>query len=548
LNLKKKSYKFFSFSNKNGRKYMFSYFKYSILFVLLSINIFANYVVFNNPTSTLYGTPNISQPGEDNNDPSIASSKTGKYVYLSWRRVIGGNYQIQVGISSDFGQTFINPTTTPYTTPNLSPSTSTSFDGKIRTSDDGKYVYCAWRESLAQQRIQVAISSDYGVTWTSPTSTPGGAPNLSVSGQNASQPELTTDSSGKYVYCVWRRVDDVTTNTTIQVAISSDYGVTWANPTTVPGALTTPDLSDNNQNASDAFIKTNSTGQYVYAVWERANGLGATIVQVAISSTYGDAWADPTTVTGSGTPNLSADGNNASTPKLATDSSGKYVYAVWDRVNAGGNNIIQVAISSAYGDVWTNPTMVTGSGTPNLSDDGKNAITPEITTDCNTGKYVYAIWKRVDGNGNNIIQVSISSAYGDVWVDPTTVTGNGTPNLSAAGQNAHSPTITTDNSGRYVYAAWQRVDFSGNTIIQAAVSSDSGLDWSNPGATTQTTPNLSAAGQGATNPMIATSSSGVYIPIMWIRTNDSGDTIVQVNIGYFYPTMHFPVSALDVVR
>jgi hypothetical protein len=462
--------------------------------------------------------------------------------------VIGVNYQIQVGISSDFGQTFINPTTTPYTTPNLSPSTSISFDSKIRTSDDGKYVYCAWRESLEQQRIQVAISSDYGVTWTSPTSTPGGFPNLSVSGQNASQPELTTDSSGKYVYCVWRRVDGGTTNTTIQVAISSDYGVTWTNPTTVPGTLTTPDLSDNTQDASDCFVKTNSTGQYVYAVWKRADGTGSTIVQVAISSTYGDAWADPTTVTGSGTPNLSADGNDARTPKVSTDSSGRYVYVVWDRVNAGGNNIIQVAISSAYGDVWVNPTTVTGSGTPNLSDDGNNAIIPDVITDCNTGKYVYAIWERTDTNGNSIIQIAISSTYGDVWVDPTTVTGNGTPNLSINGQNATTAAIATDNSGRYVYAAWQRVNSSGNTIIQVAVSSDNGLDWSNPGATTQTTPNLSEAGRNATDPMIAASSSGAYIPIMWVRINDSFDLMIQMNIGYFYPTMHFPVSALDVVR
>ena len=64
------------------------------------------------------------------------------------------------------------------------------------------------------------------VNFTIPTTTPTGiSPNLSEAGEGALRPQITTDSTGKYVYAVWNRSDG--SNQIIQVAISSDYGNTW---------------------------------------------------------------------------------------------------------------------------------------------------------------------------------------------------------------------------------------------------------------------------------------------------------------------------------
>ena len=366
------------------------------------------------PTTTPsdLGTPNLSDSGEAARRAQIATDSSGRYVYAVWERSDGINFIIQTAISSDFGVTWVNPTLTPPGTapPNL---------------------------------------SDPGPT-----------------GMSSNRAQIATDSSGTYVYAIWQRFDG--RNSAIQIAISSDFGVTWVNPTLTPPGTAPPNLSNSTPPAGDAKspqIATDSSGRFVYAIWERDNGIGPNIIiQTAISSDFGVTWGDPTSTPPGTSPNLSVSNQDAFNAQIATDSSGRYVYAVWERSD-GRNNIIQTAISSDFGVTWVNPiTTPSDLGSPNLSFSGQNAQSAQIATDSGS---VYAIWQRFDGR-YNIIQIAISSDFGETWVNPTTTPSDlGSPNLSDSGQSAQSAQVATDSSGNYIYAIWQRFDGRYN-IIQTA--------------------------------------------------------------------------------
>ncbi|NGX35420.1 MAG: hypothetical protein K1000chlam1_00243 [Candidatus Anoxychlamydiales bacterium] len=59
---------------------------------------------------------------------------------------------------------------------------------------------------------------------------------------------------------------------------------------------------------------------------------------------------------------------------------------------------------------FSDPTS-TPFGTPDLSDSNENAVDSQITTD-NSGRYVYAIWKRDDGTVTYVIQTTTSRDFG----------------------------------------------------------------------------------------------------------------------------------------
>ncbi len=517
-----------------------------LIAIILNSSIFAINVNFSNPTTTPsdLGAPNLSDSGQNAFNSQIATDSSGRYVYAVWQRSNGSNIIIQVTISSDFGVTWADPTSTPSDlgAPNLSDSGEDAFNSQIATDSSGRYVYAVWqRSTFGTEIIQVAISSDFGVTWTDPTSTPSGTspPNLSDPGKNAEASQIATDSSGRYVYAVWDRVDS-SGKLIIQVAISSDFGVTWTDPTTTPTGTSPPNLSDPGQNAFASQIATDSSGRYVYAVWQRSNAAND-IIQVAISSDFGVTWADPTsTPSDLDSPNLSDSGEDANLAQIATDSSGRYVYAIWQR---SVTSIIQVAISSDFGVTWTDPTSTpSGTSPPNLSASGEAASRSQIATD-STGRYVYAVWQRSNG-AIDIIQVAISSDFGVTWTDPTTTPTGTSPNLSVSGNSATISQIATDSSGRYVYAVWVRSNGT-NNIIQVAISSDFGVTWTDPTTTpTGTTPpNLSVSGANANRPQIATDSTGRYGYAVWDRVDTNN--IIQVTNGF---KTFFPLNSLTIKR
>lgn len=391
------------------------------------------------------------------------------------------------------------------------------------TSSNGEYVHALWNKyDTSYSVIQTASSSNSGATWTNPTSTPanGGAPNLSE--KNGYSPRIATNSTGQYVYAIWREHDG--TNFVVQTAKSSDYGVTWVFPTSTTGNGGSPDLSDKNEETMYPSIITDSTGQYVYAIWS-ISSTRFLMVQTVKSSDYGVTWQDPSSTTGdAGPPNLSNSEGNATDSKIATSSTGQYVFATWARYN-GSNYIIQTVMSWNYGEDWMSPSLTPGNGgVPNLSDNGFDARVPGIKIDP-SGQYIYAIWQRKNNSDNDVIQVAFSSTYGDTWFDPTTTTGDGgTPNLSNDGDNAYYPHISMASNGRDVYATWYIWDLIlEKTIVQATQSTDFGSNWINPTVSAQSIPENVDLPPG---PVIDTDLTKKYSYGVWFNTS-AQDFVVQ---------------------
>ena len=293
--------------------------------------------------------------------------------------------------------------------------------------------------------------------------------NLSDAGQNASAPQVAMDPTGEAV-AVWIRSNG--TNTIVQAAGKPTGSESWSTP---------DNLSAAGQNATVPQVAIDSSGNAI-AIWLRSNGTNA-IVQAA-TRPAGGSWSTPE--------DLSAAGQNASTPQVAIDPAGD-VIAVWSRSN-GTNTIVQAASRPAGGS-WSSPT--------DLSEVSQNAAQPQVAV--NQSGDVVAVWERSNG-ANTIIQAA-SRPTGGSWSAPV--------NLSEAGQNANAPQVAIDPAGDAV-AVWNRAS-GANTIIQAS-SALAGGSWSTP-------IDVSEAGPSTGASRVALDSNGDAVAV-WRRSNGA-NTIIQ---------------------
>ena len=105
--------------------------------------------------------------------------------------------------------------------------------------------------------------------------------------------------------------------------------------------------------------------------------------------------------------------------------------------------------------------------------------------------------------------VLVSEAAALTWSAPV--------DLSAAGQFASSPQVTVSADGSKLTGVWERYNGS-NWIVQARTSTDSGAVWSAP-------VDLSAAGQDANDPRVTSSADGSRLASVWRRYNGSNNII-----------------------
>jgi hypothetical protein len=294
----------------------------------------------------------------------IVTSNSGQYVYAIWQ---ASGSIIQTKYSSDNGQNW-SAVTDLSASGAIFPQIITNKDS-TNPANDGKYVYAVWSGlDGVFNRIQAAVSSDNGQTWNSPTSTPAsdGTPNLSQPGGFANRPQITTCSDGQYVYAIWERFDG--TINRIQTAVSSDNGLNWDYPTSTPALDGTPNLSQPRLFSIDGTsgnpnIVTDSTGKYVYAIWRRSTDiLSNSFIQVAISADNGLTWTDPTS-TPQGTPNISTPGDSANFIDISISSNGEYIYATWFQTDGSlqgfqvANGILLVPIKKVGFPVVLIPIM-----------------------------------------------------------------------------------------------------------------------------------------------------------------------------------------------
>lgn len=463
--------------------------------------------VWSNPTSAPVGAalPAISGTGTDGKAPSIAVS--GLNAVAVWRTEAGApHYSVRVAYSTDGGATWSDPTGVPTgeTVPELAAGT---YMGDPQVAISGSNAVAVWTKRTtglgAVDLVQTAFSTDGGVTWSDPTTVPP------VDGFTAGTPP-NISAAGANAYTPRVAING------LAVVAEWTYdllGTTYAQAvySTNGGAAWSKPTSvpggGGTPYLSDAGSNADkpslaASDSNAVAVWRRNN-----VVQVARSSSGGAAWSDPTGVpTGLTAPALSGSGQTIDYVEVA--ASGSVAVAVWTR-----NGTVQVARSSDGGDTWTSPTGVPGGmSPPNLS--GSSATFAEVAV---SGTTAVAVWVR-----NNTVEVAYSSDGGDTWSGPTTAPDGATaPAISAGGQSITAPEVSVDGSA--VIVVWSRSDGT-NTLIQTARSNDGGDTWSYPATTsTGASPNLSATGQNATVPQVSLGTDGAVA--VWQRSDGSTNLI-----------------------
>ena len=289
------------------------------------------------------------------------------------------------------------------------------------------------------------------------------ATDLSASGEEVDDPQIAAGSDGTAT-AVWQRYDG--SNYIIQAA------------TRPPGGSFAPTV-DISVAGEDAYYPQVAVGPdgTATAVWERYDGSNY-IIQAATRPPGGSF----------GTPvNLSGGVNS----QVAVGPDGTAT-AVWER-DDGSNTIIQAA-TRPPGGPFADPNQ--------LSVAGRSAFSPQIAV--GPDGTATAVWRRSDGT-NQIIQAATRPPGGS-FAEAV--------QLSVAGEDADDPQVAVGPDGTAT-AVWERYDGS-NTIIQAATRP--------PGGSFGTPVDLSAIGENADLPRIATGPDGTATAV-WERYDGSNDII-----------------------
>ncbi|MBU1589360.1 MAG: glycoside hydrolase [Actinobacteria bacterium] len=345
--------------------------------------------------------------------------------------------------------------------------------------------------------IMASTSADDGATWSAPAA-------ISASNLNIRLPEIAVDSVGVRTV-VWAGENGG--STVIEGSSSSD-GLTWSAPAIISGTdATAPQISID---ASDVR----------YVVWQALPGVYNEVHGSA--STDGLTWGAPTLISDSLT--------ESTAPQLEFLPNSDIV-VIW---SAG--NVIQSSLSTDLGATWGLITDLTAAG----------PAVGQPTLAVSSAGRVAALWYSTDPGGDNIAQTA-SSADGQTWA--------GAIDISATGGSAELFDIAFAPDGT-IHAIWDRYDLGGNSIVQAAHSSDDGATWSAP-------LDLSATGQNGSDARLAIDSASqitatwtqddlVTFPVIQYTTSiDGGATFALAAAlsvgGQGAATPRLAVSASDVV-
>ena len=390
----------------------------------------------------------------------------------------------------------------------LSEAGQSASDPQVSAAPDGTAT-AVWRRSDGANTIIQAATRPPGGSFDTPV-------DLSDAGQSALEPQITTAPDGTATV-VWQRFDGA--NTIIQAATRppggsfgtpvdlSASGISSAQPrigTAADGTTTavwsggggliqaatrppggsfgTPvDLSALGGPAFNPQIAASLDGTLV-VVWQRFDGT-VDVVQASVRPPGGSFGAPV---------DLSAPGKFTNFPHVAAAADGTAT-AVWEGFD-GVSNIIQAATRLPDGS-FTTPVDLSAPG--NFASEPRAAVGPDGT--------VTVVWYRDDG-ADDIVQAATRPPGGSFGVPV---------NLSAIGQDAREPGISTAADGTTI-VVWRRFD-GADTIVQAAKRP--------PGGSFAMPVDLSAAGQGASEPRISTSPNGATTAV-WRRSNGA-NLIVQ---------------------
>jgi hypothetical protein len=329
----------------------------------------------------------------------------------------------------------------------------------------GVYQQDRWNDGGAHG-LMSASSFNSGGSWALSFAAFSQCSGASSPWERASDPWVTFDRAGApYAISLSFSADEL--NTSVQVAKSSDHGLTWGTPTVVQS-----DSSPIHFNDKESITGDPTRDGYVYAVWDRTTfpseqaAINALLHSFAFRgqpmfARTSDAGAHWSTAVGMTNANVFTIGN-----QIAVLPSGRLV----DIFNEGRGSGVQpspnqtfegVMLSDDAGTHWTPPIKIANyADTPLVDPDNGNPVRagtnlPDIAVDPRNGT-LYAVWAdgRFSGGVRNDIVLAKSTDGGKTWiVHPSPIN----PVASAGAFNA---SVEVTSSGTVVITYY---DFRNNT-------------------------------------------------------------------------------------
>jgi hypothetical protein len=364
---------------------------------------------------------------------------------------------------------------------------------QVAFSADGTRAVAVWRIGNGGQfLIQGATGriSGSSITWETPV-------DLSSFGSVNRTPRIAISADGSTAIALWS--SDLMSDSTLESRIAqiSPSSTTWGSAVTI-SAAGFPDFSQ---------VRISSNGSKATAIWLGYDG-SHFIARTASATITGTtpSWGSVT--------DRSASGASADNPKIEISSDGSLATAIW-QFPISGTQRVQSASAIITGNTqdWSTATELSAAGGDGTIPDFK------LSTD---GSKATAVWLRVDGSTNKIVQSKSATIIGKVasWGSVT--------DLSLSGQDASHPVIGLSADGTSSTAFWSRSNGS-VAIAQSRSATISG----NTATWNATISDLSAVGESATRNKIALSSDGTMAVAVWLRSNGSND-IVQGSLASIF--------------
>lgn len=390
---------------------------------------------------------NLSIAGQNASSPQVAIDNFGNAVAV-WHRFNGQCLVIQASVKSLGGAWQSVPT-------DLSSPECNACNPQIAIDAFGN-VTVVWEQFSENHSTIQAIQKPLGGKWQAIPD------RLSLSGYNATNPHITSDSFGNLT-AVWQCLIG---NVSLIQASTKSLGGNWQES---PSNISSSSFDSKNPQVVVDIYDT------VIVVWQ-ASKEAKEVIQSSMKF-FQEDWQNPDTIC---SPSL-----NNSHPQIVVDDFGNAT-VVWNRYDGMCGTI--EASTKLYGRNWQNI-----SDTLSLS--GRNSFSPQIAV--NSFGDVTAVWESFNEKKIKSIQAS-TKEIGKNW--------QAIPDqLSPPGDHHTSPRIAIDPIGN-ISVVWN--NYQGHTRIYLSKKSFSGKWQLNPEI-------LSEPGRSAFFPQIAIDPLGNAI-VIWV--------------------------------
>jgi len=274
----------------------------------------------------------------------------------------------------------------------------------------------------------------------------------------------------------------------------------------------TDNISPDGQNANSPKVAMDNKGNAIIT-WSQSDG---SHTQTFKSEYRNGIWTNPSSLSD----NISLDGQDIYGTRVAMDNNGNAIIAWYQ--SDGANT--QVFKSEYRGGAWTNPINLID----NISPNGQNVYDVGVAMD-NNGNAIIT-WRQYDGSYYRIFK---SEYRGGVWTNPVLLTDN----ISPGGTTAYDPQVAMDDNGNAIIT-WRQSDGANYQIFMSEYRN--GV-WTNP---TSLTDNISPDGQSAFGPQVAMDNNGNAI-ITWYQSNGTNEHIYKSE--YRGGVWHHPTDLTDSI-